>query len=140
MLILVLWMNWANGPLGSWFSSYDYAAVASIVLLNKYFLAFWFYITMEHKTILTPSFQLPAFVVQPKHSDTTRTAQNESYAWIDFQSSATLLLDYVECLSAPHENAAFTVNFLFPIFNHLLFMHFHTAQIWFQIMSHQNIL
>ena len=72
----------------------------------------------------TSSFQLPAFVVQPKHSDTRRTVQNESYAWIDFQSSATLLLDYVECLSAPHENAAFTVNFLFPIFNHLLFMHF----------------
>ena len=113
------------------------------------FLILYYYHRGTQNHFDTSSFQLPAFVVQPKHSDTRqRTAQNESYAWIDFQSSAATLLRPAQTmqknasqLAPPHENAAFTVNFLFPIFNHL---HLHAFFILLKFYSkkclNQNFL
>ena len=109
------------------------------------FLILYYYHRGTQNHFDTSSFQLPAFVVQPKHSDTRqRTAQNESYAWIDFQSSAATLLHRL-CRRMPLSQL---LRMRMPLSRSISFFQysiicssciFHTAQILFQIMSEPEI-
>ena len=109
------------------------------------FLILYYYHRGTQNHFDTSSFQLPAFVVQPKHSDTRqRTAQNESYAWIDFQSSAATLLHRL-CRRMPLSQL---LRMRMPLSRSISFFQysiicssciFHTAQILFQKMSEPEL-